>query len=69
MLIKAKSMDGSLGESSSLLLKPSISEIVKSQDLQRIHKDLRPLVRFDKSNKREEMVLRRPLTRKFPKGK
>jgi hypothetical protein len=69
MLIKAKASDGSLGESNSLLLNPSIWDIVTKQDLQRIHKDLRPLVRFEKSNKRSEMVLRRPLTRKFPKGK
>nr|UPW42139.1 MAG: putative RNA dependent RNA polymerase [Zhejiang mito-like virus 8] len=57
MLIRAKSMDGSLGESNSLLLIPSIVDIISKEDLRRVHKDLRPLVRFDKPSKRDRILL------------
>jgi hypothetical protein len=51
MLIKAKCEDLSIGPSNSLLLNPSIWDIVRKEELQRMHKDLRPLIRFDKSIK------------------
>jgi hypothetical protein len=67
MLIRAKSIDGSLGESNSLLLNPSIWDIVQSEGLHRIHKDLRPLIKFSKLDKGTEMIMRRSHSKKFHK--
>jgi len=67
MLIRAKSMDGSLGESNSLLLKPTIDKRFTKSELAGIHKDLRPIIWFDKPDKKSEMVLRRQITKKSPK--
>lgn len=47
ILIKLKSIDGSLGESNTLVLEPNILERYKDKDIQGIHRDLKPLVRYE----------------------
>lgn len=70
MLIQAKCRDGSIGASDSLLLSPSITDIIKRDELQRIHKDLRPLIRFNEPNREDDkMIMHHPVTKaKKPKS-
>jgi hypothetical protein len=57
MLIQAKCKDGSIPGSNSLILQPMINEIVKKEQLEGIHKDLRPLIRFLKPDKEAEAIV------------